>query len=129
MDKTGPGKFGGSRDTVRKREQRKRKVSREQEVKQVVPMVRKPVPAATPISRPVLDRSEANIEHRLEMMAYELVTIATQLRKSLNTYGTGLPKSSPVIEDSLRANKIIYGMVKDNIKRCDYEAKNKTGDK
>lgn len=119
MENAGPGKFGGSRDTVRKREQRKRRVSREQQVD--APVVRKPVPAATSPSRPVLDRSEENIEHRIEMMAYELVTIATQLRKSMNNYGVGLPKSSPVIEDSSRASKIIHGMIKENVERYRYD--------
>lgn len=130
MDKNGPGRFGGSRETVRKREQRKRKISRERQKHE--PMTNnnqsemRPVrPVKAPVTglRPVLQRTESDAEHRMEMMAYELTMIATQLRKSMNTYGVGFDKSHAIIQDTFRADKIIKGMLKDNYERYRYEKK------
>ena len=103
----GPGKFGGSRATVRKRAQRKRAVAQGNPV-------RKQEEEATISVRPVKSADET----RMESMAYELVAIATQLRKAANARSVGFDKDHSVIEDADRAKKILFGMLKDN------EAKN-----
>lgn len=108
MAETGPGKHGGSRATVRKRAQRKRKKARE-----FAKPVRKQAPQATS-TRPVLDRSEENIQNRIEMLAYELVTLSVQLRKSLNNYGYYV---DDIGDDLKRAEGVIRGALKENEKR------------
>lgn len=105
MPDSGPGKHGGSRATVRKREQRKRKKARES-----AKPVRKQAPVATS-TRPVLNPSEKGAESRIEMLAYELVTLSTQLRKSLNNYGYQIDS---IRGDLKRAEGVIRGAVKEN---------------
>ena len=108
MAETSPGKHGGSRATVRKREQRKRKKARES-----AKPVRKEAPRATS-TKPVLNPSEKNAENRIEMLAYELVTLSVQLRKSLNNYGYRIDE---IAEDLKRAEGVIRGAAKENEKR------------
>ena len=103
----GPGQFGGSRATVRKRAQRKRAAAQGNPV-------RKQEKEATISMKPTKGVEET----RMERMAYELVAIATQLRKAANARSECFDKDHPVIEDADRAKKILFGMLKDN------EAKN-----
>ena len=110
----GPGKFGGSRNTVRKRAQRKRK-SR---------AVRKDQPVATSSSKPILSPNEGNIEARMESLAYEAVTVAMQLKKSFNNSEKSFEANSQIIQDASRAAKILNGLVKDNKARKNYEKGN-----
>jgi hypothetical protein len=107
MSSKGPGQFGGSRATVRKRAQRKRAAAQGNPV-------RKQEEEATIPKKPVKEAGET----KMESMAYELVAIATQLRKAANARSEGFDKDHPVIEDADRAKKILFGMLKDN------EAKN-----
>lgn len=109
MPNAGPGKRGGSRATIRKREQRKRKMARES-----AKPVRKQAVKTTTTTRPVLDSSEKDIEDRLAMMAYEIVTLATQIRKSLNNYGCQIEAIAP---DLKRAEGVIRGALKENAAR------------
>lgn len=102
---TGPGKFGGSRATIRKRAQRKRKQARES----LTDPVRKQAVAAT-----------NNVEDKLSDLAYEAVAVATQLKKKFNEAGHGFDPKGQIIQDASRAYKILNGLVRDN------EAQNKS---
>lgn len=106
MAETGPGKHGGSRATVRKREQRKRKAARES-----AKPVRKTIENATISTRPILNPEEKGMEDRIAVMAYELTTLAVQLRKSLNNYGQ---YCEDVVGDLKRAEGVIRGSLKEN---------------
>jgi len=101
----GPGKLGGSRATVRKRAQRKRKAARES-----VKSVRNQNQEATS-TKPVLNRSEKDVENRIGNMAYELVMLSVQLRKSLNNYGSHVDS---IVDDLKRAEGVIRGTLKEN---------------
>jgi hypothetical protein len=113
MTSSGPGKFGGSRKTVRKRAQRKRKNK----------PVRNDQVSATTSSRPVLSPKENNVDSRMESLAYEAVTVAMQLKKSFNNSEKALDSSSPIIQDASRAMKILNGLLKENKARNNYENK------
>lgn len=113
----GPGKQGGSRKTVRKRAQRKRKLERE---RGQMP-VRKPTQEATTSSRPVLDANEKDAEKRIESLAYEALMVATQLKKSFNNYGKSFDFDNPIIQDTSRAYKILNGLIKDNKAKQKFE--------
>lgn len=113
----GPGKFGGSRKTVRKRAQRKRKAAK----KPNNPVVRNQAAKATNDSRPVLSPKEGNIDGRMEGLAYEAVTVAMQLKKSFNNSGKSLKPTDPIIQDASRAAKILNGLIKDNDARRKYD--------
>ena len=113
----GPGKFGGSRQTVRKRAQRKRKAAKESNNS----VVRNQAVKATNHSRPVLNPNEGNIDGRMESLAYEAVTIAMQLKKSFNNSGKSLEPTDPIIQDASRAAKILNGLIKDNNARRKYD--------
>lgn len=105
MTDSGPGKLGGSRATVRKRAQRKRKAARES-----AKPVRNHKQEAT-TTKPVLNRSEKDGENRIGNMAYELVMLSVQLRKSMNNYGYYVDS---VVEDLKRAEGVIRGTLKEN---------------
>lgn len=110
MATEGPGKFGGSRATVRKRAQRKRKAAKGSSGSPV----RNQSSKATLSTRPVLDRSESDVEHRVGMMVDELVSISVQIRKSLTNSGKHFDSIS---QDLKRAEKVIKGAIKDNDSR------------
>lgn len=95
----GPGKFGGSRATVRKRAQRKRKKARESQNKPV---------------RKVAQEATDNLEGKLSDLAYEAVAVATQLKKAFNEANRGFDPQGQIIQDASRAYKIINGLIKDN---------------
>lgn len=111
----GPGKFGGSRKTVRKRQQRKRRAGAKNQD------VRKEPVKATNASRPVLSPKEGNIDSRMASLAYEAMTVAMQLKKSFNNSEKALEANSPVIQDASRAMKILNGLLKDNNARRKYD--------
>lgn len=90
---------------MRKREQRKRKKARESSKP-----VRNEVQKAT-VTRPVLNRSEKDVENRIANMAYELVTLSVQLRKSMNNYGYQV---DAIGDDLKRAEGVIRGALKEN---------------
>lgn len=113
----GPGRNGGSRKTVRKRAQKKRKLERE---RGQMP-VRKPTEEATTTSRPVLNADEKDAEKRIESLAYEALMVATQLKKSFNNYGKSFNFDSPIIQDASRAYKILNGLIKDNKAKQNFE--------
>lgn len=92
---------------MRKREQRKRKKARESSKP-----VRNQMQKATTTTRPVLNRSEKDVENRIANMAYELVTLSVQLRKSMNTYGHQV--DGAIADDLKRAEGVIRGALKEN---------------
>lgn len=99
MSDAGPGKFGGSRATIRKREQRKRKKARESQNKPV----RKEASVTT-----------NDLEKRISDLAYEAVAVSTQLKKAFNEAAKGFDPASQIIQDTSRAYKILNGLIKDN---------------
>lgn len=99
VSEAGPGKFGGSRATVRKRAQRKRKKARESSKRSV----RKEVSTTT-----------KDVEEKLSSLAYEAVAVATQLKKAFNEAGKGFDPKDQIIQDASRAYKILNGLIKDN---------------
>lgn len=99
MGDTGPGKFGGSRATVRKRAQRKRKKARES--------------SASPVRNQPTGTTNSS-EDKLSDLAYEAVAVATQLKKAFNEAGKGFDPKGQIIQDASRAYKILNGLVKDN---------------
>lgn len=99
MSNAGPGKFGGSRSTVRKRAQRKRKQARGS----LTEPVRKQAVSAT-----------KSAEDKLSDLAYEAVAVATQLKKAFNEAGKGFDPTGQIIQDTSRAYKILNGLIKDN---------------
>jgi hypothetical protein len=105
MSKTGPGKFGGSRATVRKRAQRKRAVANTT----TIPVRKKKVEATKPM-KPI----QSPQEKQMQMMAYEVLGIATQLRKAANAFSGSFDKHHAIVEDADRAMKTLHGMLKDN---------------
>lgn len=107
MSTDGPGPKGGSRATVKKRAQRKRKTGISQA---------RPVQAP----KPVLTPEDPNLK-KLTDLAYEATIIATQARKYANSYGKGLPVSHDAIRDITRANKILYGLMRENTERLEYD--------
>lgn len=77
---------------------------------------------ATSSSKPVLGPEEKNIEQRMESLAYEAVAIATQLKKSFNNCGQSFDFNNPIIQDVSRAHRILFGLIKDNKAKEDYES-------
>lgn len=109
MPEAGPGKFGGSRATVRKRAQRKRAAA------QGNPVRKQDKEATVPVIDAMAD------ETKMANMAYELVSISTQLKKLLNKHSDSFSGSNSIVQDMSRAEKIIRGAMKDNTSKENYK--------